>query len=173
MGKLQKRYKGKATHLPRNWVDPACFDQRRTNPYLYKIKARPLRFIRGKRKAEYTTPDSHQKKKLQKFLLSFFKILPLLLEFKRLVLKALYKFFPQLHCRVYLLNVTKYSCTTAKYILEHVEKVFKRSKRTTKFKRTFYRFVRLLIIIKKKFKLKGFKLLIAGRFARRNRAVYI
>jgi hypothetical protein len=74
---------------------------------------------------------------------------------------------------IYLANASKRVALDASNILDFVVNVFKRRRRITKINRIFYRILRILRFFKAKYKLRGFKLLLAGRFLRRDRATFI
>ncbi len=75
--------------------------------------------------------------------------------------------------RVYFLGEMKPKVVEAKYILEFIERFLKKRRRVTKINKLFYRLMKILRFLKAKYKFRGFKLLLAGRFLRRDRATYI
>lgn len=74
---------------------------------------------------------------------------------------------------VFVLNSSKANMVSAKVLLLFVESFLKRRRRITKIVKLFYKIMRILNFFKKKFRLRGFKLLLAGRFLRRDRATFI
>lgn len=128
---------------------------------------------KGKRKAVYNATSLVQKKKLRRVIFIYFRILPFLLELKYLVTKVIANFLPQMQCRIFLLNVSVKNVITAAYVLEYVERFLRRYRRSLRVKKHFHRLIKFLLFLQKKFKIKGFKFLIAGRFARRDRVTYI
>jgi hypothetical protein len=167
--KLSRKYK--YVRLPRSWVDTYAVEPVIKNFSKFRKKKKNPRWTRYI--ARYSGRRRPRDRKLHRFLVIYFKILPFLIEFKRFILKTLIKLFNPGLVKIYLLSITKYRSITAKYILWFVEKFLRRYRRIKKMKKVFYKLVKYLLLLKKKFKLRGFKFLLAGRFFRRNRAIYI
>jgi len=106
-------------------------------------------------------------------LLLYFKIVPFLVALKHFLVETYVK-LPNLKIRnVYFLNASKSAAISSKVMLEFIERFLRRRRRVTKINKLFYKIMKILRFFKAKFRLKGFKFLLAGRFLRRDRATYV
>jgi ribosomal protein S3 len=106
--------------------------------------------------------------------LYFFKIMPFLTGLKLICEKYLESIFASVYEReVYLMNMSKPNAIDAGVILHFVEVFLRRRRRVTKINKLFYRLIKILRFFRGKYRLRGFKFLLAGRFLRRDRATFI
>ena len=107
-------------------------------------------------------------------LFLYFKVLPFLLEIKQICVRAVRLAFTNAaFVQAYFLNMSKHNFVNPGTILEFVENFLRRRRRVTKINKLFYRIIKILRFFKAKYRLRGFKFLLAGRFLRRDRATFI
>lgn len=134
---------------------------------------------RHKRKIRLESWRKNPKNKLKPYrvifrlFLLYYKFVPFFVELKKFMIRALSNHHNLGKIDVYILNVSKLKVVSAKILLLYVVKFLKRRRRVTKIVKLFYKIMRILNFFKKKFMLRGFKLLLAGRFLRRDRATFI
>lgn len=123
-----------------------------------------------------TLPRLRWKRRKRYFHRSLFftwKLIPLLMYMKGFVRELLVRLENKRLVEVYFLNATKSVFLEASSILDFIMNFLKRRRRVTKINKLFYRIIRILRFFRARYRLRGFKLLLAGRFLRRDRATYI
>lgn len=169
----RRRWSRRRKHYNRKKKTKRAFEIRKARP-----ASRPQRQKKRKviRKLRWRRRRTFRIRRLQLFYKSFFyvwKIFPLLVLIKRFIKRLFNKLMNKRSVEIYLANASKRVALDASNILDFVVNVFKRRRRITKINRIFYRILRILRFFKAKYKLRGFKLLLAGRFLRRDRATFI
>lgn len=145
---------------------------KRARSWRGRYKPRRFQNVRSWRKL-VKKKDEIARAPLHRNFVLFFKLMPLLYEMKLFF----YEYFRRtlnLRCfDVYLLNVNKGTGVNARLILEFVENFLRRRRRVTKINKLFYRLLKIIKFFYKKYRWAGFKLMLAGRFLRRDRATFI
>lgn len=95
------------------------------------------------------------------------------MDMKRLLKELFVRLQNKRIIEIYFLNASKPVFLDASSILDFIANFLKRRRRITKINKLFYRIIRILRFFRARYKLRGFKLLLAGRFLRRDRATYI
>jgi hypothetical protein len=108
-----------------------------------------------------------------RLLFFFWRVLPFLVETKKFLIELFVRLENKKLLTVYMMNASKFVAVDAGMILNFVVNFLKRRRRITKINKIFYRMMRIIRFFKARYKLRGFKLLLAGRFLRRDRATYI
>ena len=116
---------------------------------------------------------SRRKRDFHNSLFYVWKLLPLLMDMKRLLKELFVRLQNKRIIEIYFLNASKPVFLDASSILDFIANFLKRRRRITKINKLFYRIIRILRFFRARYKLRGFKLLLAGRFLRRDRATYI
>lgn len=123
-----------------------------------------------------TLPRLRWKRRKRYFHRSLFftwKLIPLLMYMKGFIRELLVRLENKRLVEVYFLNASKSVFLEASSILDFIMNFLKRRRRITKINKLFYRIIRILRFFRARYRLRGFKLLLAGRFLRRDRATYI